>query len=75
MVEMFKNMWYNFYNTVVRAVDPKIKGLIIGIMFVLALVCFIFSIKKKDSIIISNWFLFYVAVALTVIGVIYSCLW
>ena len=72
---MFKNMWYNFYNTVVRAVDPRLKaGIILGI-FLLALVCFIFSIKKKDSIVISNWFLFYLAVALTVIGVVYSCLW
>lgn len=72
---MFKNMWYNFYNTVVRAIDPRIKALIILCIFLAALVCFIFSIKKKDSIIISNWFLFYLAVALTVIGVVYSCLW
>lgn len=72
---MFKNMWYNFYNTVVRAVDPRIKAIIILGIFLVACVCFVLSIKKKESIVISNWFLFYVAVALTVIGVVYSCLW
>ena len=71
----FKNLWYNFYNTVVRAVDPKIKALIILVMFLAALVCFIFSIKKKESVIISNWFLFYLAIVLTVLAVVYACLW
>jgi hypothetical protein len=71
----FKNLWFNFYNTVVRAVDPKIKALILLVMFVGALVCFMFSIKKKDSIIISNWFLFYLAIVLTVLAVVYACLW
>ena len=75
MVEMFKNMWYNFYNLVIRAVPAHIKGAIIGVMILGALICFIFSIKKKDSVIISNWFLFYVAVALTVLAVLYVCLW
>ncbi len=75
MLEMFKNLWNNFYNVCVRAVDPRIKALIILCIFILALVAFIFSIRKKESVIISNWFLFYLAVALTVIGVVYSCLW
>ena len=71
----FKNLWFNFYNTVVRAVDPSIKALILLVMFVGALVCFMLSIKKKDSIIISNWFLFYLAIVLTVLAVVYACLW
>ena len=71
----FKNLWFNFYNTVVRAVDPTTKALILLVMFVGALVCFLFSIKKKESVIISNWFLFYSAIILTVLAVVYACLW
>lgn len=70
---MFQVMWNNFYNTCVRNVPVALRGGIIFLILMSALICFIFAIKdsKKDKM-VKNWFLFFLAIILTAVGIFYS---
>lgn len=70
---MFKTLWHNFYNTCVRDISVALRGGIIFLILMSALICFIFSIKdsKKDKM-IKNWFLFFLSIILAAVGVFYS---
>ena len=71
MCNMFSAMWSEFYNTL-RGLPDYAKGLIIFCIVMGALVCFIFAVKgsKKEKL-IKNWFLFFVAIILAIIGVVF----
>ncbi len=71
MGNMFESMWSKFYNSI-RALPEYAKGLIIFCIVIGALVCFIFAVKgsKKEKL-IKNWFLFFICILLTIIGVIF----
>lgn len=57
---MFKAMWNNFYNAIVRNVKPVVKGTIIVILLMLTLICLIQAFKKGDEKKpIKNWFAFW----------------
>ena len=70
---MFQAMWNNFYNTCVRGVSDVTRGMIIFVIFMLALVCFVYAIKgsKKEKM-VKNWFLFIITIILAAIGIFYS---
>lgn len=70
---MFKAMWSSFYNWAVRDVSQPVRGVVIFVMFVLGVTCLMFSIKKgKDGKPIGNWFLFWVAIIITILAVAYT---
>ncbi len=70
---MLKAMWNNFYITVVRNVDPVLRGGIVFVLFLGAVLCLLAAIKGgKEGKPIKNWFMFWVCIFLTVMGVAYS---
>lgn len=70
---ILKSIWTDFYNNCVRDVSPAVKGVVILVMFVLALLCIYYAVKgsSKDAF-IKNWFLFWCAIVLAVLGIVYS---
>ena len=72
---MFKAMWNNFYNWAVRDASAVVKGAIIFACFVLGMMCLAYSLKKgKDGKPIGNWFLFWLAILFTLLGIGYVIL-
>ena len=70
---MLKAIWNNFYNAVVRNVSPAVRGCIIFVIFALAVLCLVSAIKGgKDGKPVKNWFLFWVAIFLALIGIGYT---
>ncbi|MBR2467634.1 MAG: hypothetical protein IKB42_01150 [Clostridia bacterium] len=69
MGNMFSAMWNKFYNSL-RGLPDIAQGAIIFGVIMGALVCFIFAVKgsKKDKM-VKNWFLFFLCILLTIIGV------
>ncbi len=69
MLNMFSAMWNKFYSSL-RSLPGYAKGIIIFFIVMSALVCFIFAVKgsKKDKF-VKNWFLFFLCVLLTIVGV------
>lgn len=72
---LFEAMWNNFYNSLVRNVDPALRGAIIAIGVVISLVCIMFSIKKGDEKKpIKNWFAFWTGIFILILMIIYTIL-
>ena len=72
---MFKAMWNNFYNWAVRDASTGVRSIIIFVLFISALMCLVFSIKKgQDAKPVSNWFLFWMAILFTALAVGYVIL-
>ena len=72
---LFSAMWNNFYNSLVRNVDPITRGAIIGIGCIIAVVSIIQAFKKgDDKKPIKNWFAFWVAVFVIILLIIYTIL-
>lgn len=72
---LFEAMWNNFYNSLVRNVDPLLKGAIITIGVVISLVCIMSAIKKGDEKKpIKNWFAFWVGIFVLILMIIYTIL-
>lgn len=72
---LFGAMWNNFYNSLVRNVNPAVRGAIIGIGFIIVAVCLISAIKKGDEKKpIKNWFAFWVAIFTLILLIIYTIL-
>lgn len=70
---MFKAIWNNFYNAVVRNVSPAVRGAIIFTLFAFAVLCLVSAIKGgKEGKPIKNWFMFWLAIFLVIIAVGYS---
>ncbi len=70
---MLKAMWNNFYISVVRNVDPVLRGGIVFVFFLSAVLCLLAAIKGgKEGKPIKNWFMFWVAIIFTVLGVAYT---
>lgn len=72
---MFKAMWNNFYNWAIRDASPTVKGAIMLVLFILGVVCLVYSIKKgKDGKPIGNWFLFWMSILFVALGIGYTLL-
>ena len=72
---MFEAMWNNFYNSLVRNVDPLLQGAIITIGVVISLVCIMSAIKKGDEKKpIKNWFAFWVGIFVLILMIVYTIL-
>ncbi len=70
---MFKAMWNNFYIAVVRNVDPVLRGGIVFMLMLGAVLCLLSALKGgKEGKPIKNWFMFWVAIILTILGVAYT---
>ncbi|HBP43485.1 MAG TPA: hypothetical protein DD621_02235 [Clostridiales bacterium] len=71
MLNMFSAMWNKFYSAL-RGLPGYVKGIIIFAIVMSALVCFIFAVKgsKKDKF-VKNWFLFFLCILLTIVGVVF----
>jgi len=60
---MFKAMWNNFYNSIVRNVKPAVKGSIIIVLLALTFVFLIYAFRKGDEKKpIKNWFCFWMCI-------------
>lgn len=73
---MMCNMFTAFFNRIyslIRNLQPHVRGGIFFALIIGALVCFIYSVKgsKKDKM-IKNWFLFFVSVLLALLSVAFS---
>lgn len=72
---MFKALWNNFYNSVVRNVSNGVKGAIIGTLVMLTLLSLIGALKGgKEGKPVKNWFLFWVGIMCVVILIVYIIL-
>ena len=70
---MLKAIWNNFYNAVVRNVSPALRGGIIFVLFVGAILCLVAAIKGgKEGKPIKNWFMFWVGIFLVIIAIAYT---
>ena len=64
-------MWNNFYNWAVRDASASLKGTIIFALFVIGLLSLAFSLKKGKGG-VGNWFLFWIAIIVTGLGIGYT---
>ena len=72
---LFGAMWNNFYNSLVRNVNPVTQGAIIVIGTILALTCIMQAIKKGDEKKpIKNWAAFWSAIFIIIIMIVYTIL-
>ena len=72
---LFGAMWNNFYNSLVRNVNPVTQGAIIVIGTILALVCIMQAIKKGDEKKpIKNWVAFWSGIFIIIIMIVYTIL-
>ena len=72
---MFSAMWNNFYNAIVRNVDPAVRGAIIAIGTIIAVLCIISAFKKGDEKKpIKNWFAFWLGITVVILMILYTIL-
>lgn len=72
---LFEAMWNNFYNATVRDVSTFTRGSIITVMVVLGTIALIEGFKGGDEKKpIKNWFAFWMAIIIIVLGVVYTIL-
>ncbi len=70
---MFSAIWNQFYNAVIRNVNPFVKGGIILSLVMIALFCIIKSAKKgaKEKL-VGDWFLFFFGILLILLALVYT---
>ena len=67
-----QSLWNEFYNTCVRNLDSKTKMVIGLVALVVGLIVFVASVKNnKNPEFVNNWFLFWIAIILVLIGIFY----